>query len=179
MAFGSKVEMDTVDWTLVQALQRNARLTFAQLGREVGLSPPAVAERVRRLEDEGVLVGYRAVVDPQRLGFEVSAMVRMRCPGDCAMLGAKLATVPEATDCHRVAGEDSAIVHVVASSVTHLEDIINRLQRFGATTTLLVLQNPFSGRPIDRSMLSSQPLRTAPRKLVRARQAVARRKRAR
>ncbi|MDE2317495.1 MAG: AsnC family transcriptional regulator, partial [Xanthomonadaceae bacterium] len=77
----SKPELDTKDWQLLEALQRDARLGYAELGRKVKLSAPAVAERVKRLEDAGVISGYRAVVEPKRLGYRIEAMVRLRCDG--------------------------------------------------------------------------------------------------
>src|SRR5690606_12869579 len=96
MAFVSKPELDARDWQLLEALQQDARQGYAELGRQVGLSAPAVAERVHRLEEAGVIAGYRAIVDPRRLGYSIDAMVRLRCDGGaCARIGALVADVPE------------------------------------------------------------------------------------
>src|SRR5690348_7310633 len=82
-------ELDGKDWQLLEALQRDARLGYAELGRKVRLSAPAVAERVKRLEEAGVITGYRATINPKRLGYGISAMVRLRCDGiTCARIGA-------------------------------------------------------------------------------------------
>src|SRR5262249_50624898 len=120
MAIDSKAALDGLDWRLLQALQRDARASYAELGRIVGLSPPAVAERVKRLEDAGVIQGYRAIIDPAKVGLGITAVVRMRCPGEvCARLGSVVEHIPEVIDCRRVTGEDSGILTVVASSIPH------------------------------------------------------------
>ena len=152
----SKPELDAKDWQLLEALQRDARLGYAELGRKVKLSAPAVAERVKRLEDTGVISGYRAVVEPKRLGYRIEAMVRLRCDGGiCSRIGPIVADIPEVLDCRRLAGEDSAILRVVAMSITHLESVLDRLLKIHAsvsTTTLVVLQAPHANRTITRAM---------------------------
>lgn len=152
----SKPDLDHKDWQLLEALQRDARLGYAELGRKVRLSAPAVAERVKRLEEAGVIGGYRAVVVPKRLGYTIDAMIRLRCDGGiCARIGQHVADIHEVLDCRRLAGEDSALLHVVAMSVTHLETVLDRLLKIHAsisTTTLVVLQTPHADRPITRTM---------------------------
>ena len=152
----SKPELDTKDWQLLEALQRDARLGYAELGRKVKLSAPAVAERVKRLEDAGVISGYRAVVEPKRLGYRIEAMVRLRCDGGiCSRIGPIVADIPEVLDCRRLAGEESAILRVVAMSITHLESVLDRLLKIHAsvsTTTLVVLQAPHANRTVTRAM---------------------------
>lgn len=152
----SKPELDAKDWQLLEALQRDARLGYAELGRKVKLSAPAVAERVKRLEDAGVISGYRAVVEPKRLGYRIEAMVRLRCDGGiCSRIGPIVADIPEVLDCRRLAGEDSAILRVVAMSITHLESVLDRLLKIHAsvsTTTLVVLQAPHANRTVTRAM---------------------------
>ena len=150
----SKAELDNKDWQLLEALQQDARLGYAELGRKVRLSAPAVAERVKRLEEAGVITGYRAVLNPQRLGFAISAMIRLRCEGNlCARIGSLVEDIPEVLDCRRLAGEDSALLHVAAMSIMHLEVVIDRLLKIGAsTTTLIVLQTPHENRPLTRAM---------------------------
>ena len=155
----SKPELDSKDWQLLEALQHDARLGYAELGRKVRLSAPAVAERVRRLEEAGLITGYRATINPKRLGYEISAMIRLRCDGiTCARIGALVADIPEVLECRRLAGEDSALLHVVAMSINHLEAVLDRLLKTGAstsTTTLIVLQTPHEHRPLTRAMWSA------------------------
>lgn len=158
----SKAELDARDWQLLEALQQDARLGYAELGRKVGLSAPAAAERVKRMEEAGVITGYRAVVEPRRLGYSIDAMVRLRCDGGiCARIGTIVADIPEVLDCRRLAGEDSALLRVVAMSVAHLETVLDRLLKIHpsiSTTTLIVLQTPHQNRPIARAMWSAARL---------------------
>lgn len=155
-ALETRPELDGKDWQLLEALQRDARLGYAELGRKVQLSAPAVAERVHRLEEAGVITGYRATVNPKRLGYNISAMVRLRGDGTtCARIGSLVADIPEVLECRRLAGEDAALLHVVAMSIGHLESVLDRVLKTGAsnsTTTLIVLQTPHENRPLTRAM---------------------------
>ena len=151
-----KIELDNKDWRLLELLQGDARQGYAELGRKVGLSAPAAAERVKRLEEAGIIRGYRAVIDPKPLGFGLDAMIRMRCDGGiCARVGEMVAHIPEVITCRRLAGEDSASLRVVAMSVAHLENVLDRLLKIHpsiSTTTLVVLQTPHESRPLTRAM---------------------------
>ena len=156
VAFESKPSLDAKDWQLLELLQKDARTGYAELARQVGLSPPAAAERVKRLEDAGVIRGYRAEVDPQRLGYAIEAVIRLRCDGSvCSSIGPSLAEIPEILDYRRLAGEDSGSLRVIAQSVSHLEAVLDRIVRFHpsiSTTTLVVLQTPYTNRHLSRAM---------------------------
>ena len=142
--------LDAVDWKLLALLQEDARRSFSRLGRAVGLSPPAVAERVRRLEEAGVLTGYHAAVDPARVGKPILAFMRLSEVGDRGerMTEQVIASTPEMLECHRVTGTDSYVLKVVAESITHLEALIDRCVPYGHVTTSLVLSSPVVRRPI-------------------------------
>jgi len=156
VAFESKPSLDAKDWQLIELLQKDARTGYAELGRHVGLSAPATAERVKRLEDAGVIRGYHADVDPQKLGYAIEAVIRLRCDGSvCSRIGPALADIPEILDYRRLAGEDSGSLRVIAMSVGHLEAVLDRIVSFHpsiSTTTLVVLQTSYSNRPLSRSM---------------------------
>lgn len=158
-AFESKPGLDAKDWQLLELLQKDARTGYAELGRHVGLSAPATAERVKRLEDAGVIRAYRAEVDPQKLGYVIEAVIRLRCDGSiCSSVGPALAEIPEILDYRRLAGEDSGSLRVIAMSVSHLEAVLDRIVRFHpsiSTTTLVVLQTPYTNRPVSRTMWSN------------------------
>src|SRR6185312_14008102 len=158
-AFESKPGLDAKDWQLLELLQKDARAGYAELGRHVGLSAPATAERVKRLEDAGVIRAYRAEVDPQRLGYVIEAVIRLRCDGSiCSSVGPALAEIPEILDYRRLAGEDSGSLRVIAMSVGHLEAVLDRIVRFHpsiSTTTLVVLQTPYTNRAVSRTMWSN------------------------
>src|SRR5438874_13123295 len=128
MAFESSASLDDVDWKLVEVLREDGRISLAELGRRVSLSPPAVAERVRRLELAGVITGYRATVDLGKLGLGMQALIRVMASGhDCERMGSKLEALPEVLEASRVTGSDSHVVRVAVRNVEHLEDLLNRL----------------------------------------------------
>jgi Lrp/AsnC family transcriptional regulator, leucine-responsive regulatory protein len=146
-------ELDEVSWQILEALQEDARTSFSELGRRVGMSPPAVAERVRRMEDAGIITGYRAQVNLEKLGFPITAYIRVSAGEYCARMGAIAANLPEVLEYHRVTGSDSGIMKVVASSVAHLEKVIDRLASYGTSTTSIVLSSPFETRIVRREMV--------------------------
>lgn len=130
---------------ILKELQADGRLSFAELGRRAGLSTPAAAERVRRLEEAGVIEGYEARINPRALGLDVTAFVRVRVTGaeTLARRLTKLASEsPEVLECHRCTGDESFILKVRVESVRHLERLIDRLTPFGMTSTALVLSSP-------------------------------------
>ncbi len=143
--------LDAKGWKILRELQLDARLSFAELGRRVGLSTPAVAERVRNLEAAGVIVGYRADLDLHRLGFPILAIIRMSAVGDVLKrITAAVQSMPEVLECHRGTGADSFIMKVAVSSVEHLESLIDRLTPFGTTATSIVLSSPVEKRLVER-----------------------------
>ena len=148
--------LDTTDWGLIEALQENARLTFAELGRRVSLSPPAVAERIRRLEETGILRGYHAELDLAALGVPMQAMIRITTSNstECATHGNRLAAVPEVLEAQRVTGTDSFIARVAVRSMEHLEDLLLRIAPHnGDTITAMVLSTPVPTRVVSRQLV--------------------------
>jgi Lrp/AsnC family transcriptional regulator, leucine-responsive regulatory protein len=144
-----KVPLDDVSWQLLCALQQDARLSYSELGRRVGLTPPAVAERVRRLEEAGVIVGYRAELDLAKLGLPLTAIIRLAPRArPAAELGRLLLGLPEVLECHHVTGEDCYVLKVAVTSVGHLEALIEQLLHYGDSTTSIVLSSPVTHRPI-------------------------------
>lgn len=145
------LQTDQMDWRILSELQADARLSYSELGRRIGLSTPAAAERVRRLEDWGVIRGYAAVVDPERVGLGVGAFIRIRLAGPESIakkLTAELDKMPEVLECHRCTGDESFFLKVRVASVGRLESLIDRLSQFGATSTSLILSSPVERRTI-------------------------------
>lgn len=141
--------LDDVGWKLLQALQENARISFRELGRHIGLSAPAVIERVRKMEDAGILVGYRAEINPTKIGLPITAFIRLSTPRErSGYVGIQLQGMPEILECHRVAGQDSFLMKVGVSSMDHLERIIDQLAQYGQSTTSIVLSSPVTKRII-------------------------------
>jgi Lrp/AsnC family leucine-responsive transcriptional regulator len=140
-------ELDATNRRLLAELQDDARLSLAELGRRVGLSPPAVAERLGRLERAGVVAGYRTEVDPRALGLALTAIVRVRpSPGQLANVAALAQRTPEVVECHRVTGEDCFVLTAHVRDVSHLEAIIDRFVAIGQTTSSLVQSSPVPRR---------------------------------
>lgn len=149
MTLHTSKQLDDKGWRILQELQQDARLSFAELGRRVGLSTPAVAERVRNLEAVGILAGYRAEIDLRQVGLPILAIVRMSAVGDVlARITATVRSMPEVLECHRGTGADSFVMKVAVSSVEHLEALIDRLTPFGTTSTSIVLSSPVPRRVI-------------------------------
>ena len=148
----SNSSLDQTDRALIGELQKDARLSLAELGRRVGLSAPSVADRMRRLEDAGVILGYRAEVDPRVLGYELSAVLRVRPDARQLPKLAKIATdTPEVTECQRVTGDDCYVMKLHVRDVEHLEEVLDRFTPFGRTTTSIVQSAPFRPRGVDLS----------------------------
>src|SRR6266566_3483110 len=144
--------LDETGWNILEALQENARLSFSELGQRVGLSSPAVAERVRRMEDAGIISGYRAEVNTAKIGYPITAIIRIsNSPGErCTRLSTFAQEIPEVLECYRVTGSDSLIMKVMASSVVHLESLIDRLSEHGLLTTSIVLSTVVSRKIVTR-----------------------------
>jgi Lrp/AsnC family transcriptional regulator, leucine-responsive regulatory protein len=137
---------------ILEELQQDARLSMAELGRRVNLSAPAVAERVQRLERDGVIVGYRAVVDPKALGYPLAAIVRLApAPRQLERMRAIAKEIPEVVECHRITGEDCFVCEIHLHAIEDLEPILDRFAPYGRTTTSLIHSSPVTRRalPID------------------------------
>jgi Lrp/AsnC family leucine-responsive transcriptional regulator len=144
--------MDALDRQIIAALRANGRATYADLGRQVGLSASAVHERVGKLESSGVITGYHAVVDPRLVGLDVTSLVGIHVSdtGDDDEVAAALARLPEVESCYAVAGDEAFVVKVRVATVDDLERALRRLRRIDGvarTNTTVVLSTRFEGRP--------------------------------
>jgi Lrp/AsnC family transcriptional regulator, leucine-responsive regulatory protein len=145
--FAEGLLIDDTNRRLLAELQENARLSLAELGRRVGLSPPAVAERVQRLEQQGVIVGYRAEINPRALGLSLSAVIRIRpAPGQLANAAKLAQDTAEVVDCRRVTGDDCYVMTAHVRDVEHLEEVIDKFVALGQTTTSIVQSAPVPRR---------------------------------
>ncbi|WP_426362748.1 Lrp/AsnC family transcriptional regulator [Streptomyces sp. E-08] len=147
----SEYTPDSTDWRILEALQAEGRASFAELARAVSMSPSAVTERVRRLEDAGVISGYTAIVDQDRLGLPILAFVRLRYPhGNYKPFHDLLDTTPEVLEAHHVTGDDCFVLKVAARSMKHLEGITGKVATLGAVTTSVVYSSPLPRRSLSR-----------------------------
>ena len=141
--------LDATDHALLAELQADARLSLAELGRRVGLSSPAVAERLRRLERDGVVRGYHADVDPRALGYTLAAVLRIRpAPRQLPKVADLARETPEVVECHRITGDDCYFMKLHVRDVEHLEEVIDRFTPYGTTTTSIVQSSPVPRRGV-------------------------------
>jgi Lrp/AsnC family leucine-responsive transcriptional regulator len=142
--------LDETGRRLLAELQGSARLTLAELGRRVGLSAPAVAERIQRLERDGVITGYRAEIDPRALGLSLSAVIRVRpAPGQLQNVAQLARDTEEVVECHRITGEDCYFMKAHVRDVQHLEEVIDHFVVLGQTTTSIVQSSPVPVRGLS------------------------------
>jgi len=149
-------ELDRIAWRIIEELQEDARISWAELGRRVGLTTPAVAERVHRLEKLGVIRGFRADISLERLGMPILIFVRLSMAGPESLVRAfqqRVETWEEVLECHRVTGSDSFIVKARVVSVEHLEIFLDNLGHYGTTSTATVLSSPVLKRTITEKIV--------------------------
>ncbi|MGH2484375.1 MAG: Lrp/AsnC family transcriptional regulator [Ktedonobacterales bacterium] len=140
--------LDEINVRLLRELRDDPRLTMAELGRRVGMSSPAVTERVRRLEDAGIIRGYRLDLDPAALGLPLSAYIRIRPdPGQLPKVAELARQVAEVVECHRITGEDCFILKVHFPAMDQLDRLLDRFLAYGATTTSIIQSSPVPPRP--------------------------------
>lgn len=147
--------LDDIGRQILRILQEEGRISFNELGRRVGLSSPAVAERVRRMEEAGIILGYKAEVNYARIGYPIMAFIKLVVPMAQISQADELAiSIPEVLECHHITGRDVIILKVAVTSVGHLEEVINQMGSFGMTTTAVVLSSPIVSRPLNAAKQS-------------------------
>jgi Lrp/AsnC family leucine-responsive transcriptional regulator len=151
MTFRTQRQLDDLDWRILHELQADGRLSFKELGRRVNLSPPAVGDRVRRLEESGVITGYHASVEPGRAGYPIAAFVEMRCAlASCLLKTSGADDFPEVVEIHKLSGDHCSMLKVRAASLEHFEGLLERLGRHGEMRSSIVLSTQYGGRPVQR-----------------------------
>lgn len=149
MARDPRVELDEVDHRILAQIQRDGRISTADLGRAVNLSASATADRLRRLTDAGIVTGYTARIDPEALGYPVMALVRLAYrSGNYKPFHDLVDSTPEIVEAHHVTGEDCFVLKVLARSMRDLERITGRLATLGNIATSVVYSSPLTGRPL-------------------------------
>tara|TARA_Y100000739_G_C20599362_1_gene462120 strand:+ start:1634 stop:2116 length:483 start_codon:yes stop_codon:yes gene_type:complete len=149
IALNSEMEIDDLGCAILRALQRDARLSFNALAREVGYSQPAVAERVRRMEEAGVLTGYRAVVARDRVGLPITAFLRLACGGEKYRAIAALSQdLPEVLECYHVTGEDCFFIKLAVASLSGLERVVERFRAHGNAVVTIALSCVAENKPV-------------------------------
>ncbi|MGZ5233024.1 MAG: Lrp/AsnC family transcriptional regulator [Burkholderiales bacterium] len=144
-------ELDDTDWALLREFQVDARMTLAEASRKIGLTSPAVGERLRRLEESGVIRGYYADIDLNKVGRTITAFIRVRFTGGKYDLFERLLDrSPEVLECHHITGEDCFILKAAVASMSDLERLASSLSQFGSTATSIVYSTVLGRRVIDK-----------------------------
>ncbi len=139
--------LDARDWQLLKLLQEDARMSFAELGRKVKLTPPAVAEHVRRMEDLGVIRGYAARVDLKAVGRPLRVILRVQVPPKEYPKFLKLVQgLAAAEECHHITGGEAFVIKAAVADVGELESLIEKFSAFGPTVTSIILSTPLERR---------------------------------
>ncbi|MGB5554565.1 MAG: Lrp/AsnC family transcriptional regulator [Flavobacteriaceae bacterium] len=141
--------IDDLNWRILECLQANARESFANIGRKIGLTPPAVAERVKKMEDQGILLGYKAMVSHALTGHQLKAIITLRAfMGKLKPFLEMVTTLDEVINCYRITGNENIVMEVVLKDQFHLEKFIDKLIQYGETRTHIILSNVIKNAPI-------------------------------
>lgn len=152
------MDIDAKGWKMLTALQRDGRMSLKALADEAGLSMPATSERLKRLEEAGVIAGYRALVAPEAVGYGVMAMIGLTvAQPDKGRLLALLKTMPEVLECLHVTGQDSFMLRVVATDIRHLERFVGHINHYGETRTAIVMSAPIPLRAVAEAPRTATP----------------------
>ncbi len=145
------IKIDDLNWAILKSLQGNARESFANIGRKVGLTPPAIAERVKKMEDMGILTGYKAMVSHTQTGYQLKAIVTLRAfMGKLKPFLEMVGSFEEVLNCYRITGNENIIMEVVLKDQFHLERFIDKIIQYGEARTHIILSDVVSGAPIKK-----------------------------
>lgn len=143
--------MDQTDWKILDALQANARLSYAEIGRQVGLTPPAVAERIRKMEDAGIIEGYHAVVNLDKVNRPILAVIRVGMIDHGSALFEKFVQQhPAVLECIKITGQEGYYMKVAVSTMTELQTLIDKISSYSSTATAIALSTITKRRVIER-----------------------------
>ncbi|MCM4158048.1 Lrp/AsnC family transcriptional regulator [Gramella sp. AN32] len=148
------MQIDSINWAILESLQKNARESFSEIGRKVGLSSPAVAERVKKMEDAGVILSYRTKVSAHKTGYQLRAVITLKAfTGRLKAFLENIKNFKEVRNCYRITGNENIIMEVVLHDQLHLERLIDKLITYGETRTNIVLSNVIEDQPIQQRIL--------------------------
>ncbi len=151
------MELDKTSWSILACLQENARASFADIGREVGLSAPAVAERMIKLEEAGIIQGYRIEVDYEKTGYALKAFISFTAhSGKLLPFLNYIRNLDEVLECHRVTGNHCIYLKVVVENSGHLQELLARMMEYGETTTSIILSSPITHRIFSKHETKSK-----------------------
>ena len=146
--------MDTLNWKILKCLQENARQSNAKIGRIVGISSPAVSERIKKMEDVGIINGYKTIVSSYEVGYQLKAIITIRAfMGKLKPFLTKVKSFDEVLNCYRITGNENIVMEVMLTNQRHLEQFIDQLISYGETKTQIVLSNVIENTAITKTKL--------------------------
>ncbi|WP_047416007.1 Lrp/AsnC family transcriptional regulator [Cellulophaga sp. Hel_I_12] len=144
-------KIDELNWGILELLQKDARASFATIGRQVGLTPPAVAERIKKMEDLGIINGYKTIISHTQTGYQLKAIITLRAfMGKLKPFLEAVKIFEEVINCYRITGNENIIMEVVLKDQFHLEKFIDKLIQYGETRTHIILSEVVSDAPIGK-----------------------------
>ncbi len=144
--------MDALNWNILKCLQKNARQSNAEIGRTVGISSPAVSERIKKMEDVGIINGFKTIVSPYEVGYQLKAIITLRAfMGKLKPFLVKVKTFDEVLNCYRITGNENIVMEVMLKNQKHLEQFIDQLISYGETKTQIVLSNVIENAAITKA----------------------------
>lgn len=146
------MKIDSLNWKILDCLQQNARATNTEIGRKVGISSPAVSERIKKMEDSGVIHSYKTIVSPFETGYQLKAIITLRAfMGKLRPFLEKVKTYDEVLNCYRITGNENFVMEVILKNQKHLEQFIDQLISYGETKTQIVLSHVVTHRAIKEA----------------------------
>lgn len=147
------MKVDSINWKILELLQKNARRSNTEIANQVGISSPAVAERIRKMEDAGVIEGYNAKVEPFELGFQFRALITVKAfMGRLKPFLVKVKSFDEVINCYRITGNENIVMEVILHNQKHLEQFIDQLITYGEIKTQIILSNVIDDKPIKQKV---------------------------
>ena len=141
--------LDELNWKILKCLQENARQSNSEIGRKVGITSPAVSERIKKMEDAGIIQSYDAIISPYEVGYQLKAIITLRAfMGMLKPFMEKVKTYDEVLNCYRITGNENFVMEVVLKNQKHLESFIDQLIVYGETKTQIVLSKVVKNKPI-------------------------------
>lgn len=149
------MKLDSINWKILELLQENARQSNTEIARHVGISSPAVAERIRKLEDGGIIEGYNTKIEPFEVGYQLRALITIRAfMGRLKPFLEKVKSFDEVINCYRITGNENIVMEVILQNQKHLEQFIDQLITYGETKTQIILSNVIDDRAIKKYISS-------------------------
>ena len=145
--------LDDLNWKILSELQKNARISYTDLGKKIGLTGPAVSERILKMENAGIIKGYRSIINLEKIGYSLTAIINFKInPGNLERFIIYLKSVPEVFECIRITGSESMLIKAAIKQPVDLEKLVNNFIEYGTPTTSIILSTPIEYRVFEKGL---------------------------